>query len=55
MMSSLKLYNKIIINYHYNIYNLNIIDKNSKTLKLSSKYFTQNIRNYVKINNKTYE
>lgn len=46
----IKIFNKIIINYHYNNYELNIIDKNSQTLKFSSKYFSQNVRNYIKIN-----
>jgi hypothetical protein len=47
-----KIYNKIINNYYYNIYNIYMIDNNSRTLKLSNERFAHSIKNYININKK---
>ena len=44
-----KIFNKILNNYYYNIYNNNAMDRNSKTLKLTSYNYSQNMRNYANI------
>ncbi len=44
-----KIYNKILENYYYNMYNLYKLDKNAKTLKLAYYNFSQNMRNYINI------
>lgn len=44
------IFNRIINNFYYNIYTLNIIDKNSSTLKFAAWNFSQQVmRNYINI------
>lgn len=48
----IKIYNKIIDNYYYNIYNIYIIDQYSRTMKMSSENFDFYMRNYINIKKK---
>jgi hypothetical protein len=45
----LKIYNKVIINYYFNNYDLNVLEKYSPTLKLVSNNLVTNFWNYTNI------
>lgn len=45
-----KIYNKVIINFYFNNYNLNVLEKYSSTLKLVSNNLVNNFWNHTNIN-----